>query len=114
MSEQKEPEKLVSAPANHEIQGFMPCRKEFDTEQENDAEMSIKDISFSEEDTPAEIELKLTMLEMYYERLCRRYEKRQFALERGFTDFKRVMKANYVHPRCNILKNHDQEKSAIS
>ncbi|RKP16711.1 hypothetical protein ROZALSC1DRAFT_31414, partial [Rozella allomycis CSF55] len=82
--------KLTSVPANHEIQGYMPLRGEFDYEQEQEAEMSVKDISFHEDDSASEVELKLTMLEIYYDRLNRRYEKRDFVLTRGFTDYKKM------------------------
>jgi transcriptional adapter 2-alpha len=37
---------LTSAPTNHEIQGFMPGRLEFETEVENEAEEQVKDLEF--------------------------------------------------------------------
>lgn len=37
---------LTSAPTNHEVQGFMPGRLEFETEIENEAEELIKDLEF--------------------------------------------------------------------
>ncbi|KAH9824197.1 transcriptional adapter 2-alpha [Melampsora americana] len=40
------PKPLASGPSNHEIAGFMPGRLDFETEWENDAENSIKDLSF--------------------------------------------------------------------
>ena len=42
---------LQSCPTNHEISGYMPGRKEFDAEYENEAENFIKDMSFDEGDT---------------------------------------------------------------
>ena len=39
-------------PANHEIAGFMPYRREFETEFDNDAEALVKDMCFLEEDYP--------------------------------------------------------------
>jgi len=38
-------------PANHEIHGYMPMRKEFEHETDNDAEAIIKDIEFTDEDS---------------------------------------------------------------
>src|SRR5260370_12406673 len=38
---------LVSGPTNHEIQGYMPGRLEFETEIENEAEELVKDLEFS-------------------------------------------------------------------
>ncbi|KAG9006783.1 Transcriptional adapter ada2 [Tulasnella sp. JGI-2019a] len=40
------PKPLVSAPTNHEIAGFMPGRLEFETEVENEAEDTVKDLEF--------------------------------------------------------------------
>lgn len=40
------PKPLASGPSNHEIAGFMPGRLDFETEWENEAENSIKDLSF--------------------------------------------------------------------
>ena len=44
-----------SHPSNHEIHGFMPGRKEFEMEHENDAEVPVKDMIFNEDDGPTEI-----------------------------------------------------------
>src|SRR5690554_3677316 len=46
---------MTSQPANHEIAGYMPGRLEFETEYENEAEQAVKDMIFSEEDTPEEV-----------------------------------------------------------
>ncbi|MBW0469819.1 hypothetical protein O181_009534 [Austropuccinia psidii MF-1] len=40
------PKPMPSAPTNHEIAGFMPGRLDFETEWENEAESSIKELSF--------------------------------------------------------------------
>jgi transcriptional adapter 2-alpha len=37
---------LTSAPTNHEIQGYMPGRLDFETEVENEAEDAVKDMDF--------------------------------------------------------------------
>jgi transcriptional adapter 2-alpha len=41
-----------SHPANHEIQGYMPGRLEFEHEAENEAEQWVKDMIFNEDDGP--------------------------------------------------------------
>jgi len=46
---------MTSQPANHEIAGYMPGRLEFETEYENEAEQTVKDMLFSEEDAPEEV-----------------------------------------------------------
>lgn len=128
---------LTSAPTNHEIQGFMSGRLDFETEVENDAEEQVKDLEFglvmgyggadqpepgpppASEPTPADkkdaeggdadsndttlegslpdpIEtedstaLKITLLDIYFERLDRRQESKSFAFDRGMLDFKKV------------------------
>jgi transcriptional adapter 2-alpha len=58
-------QKISSHPSNHEISGYMPKRREFDVEFENEAEMPVKEFIFHEEDAPSEVESKLTMLEIY-------------------------------------------------
>ncbi|CAG8458162.1 8626_t:CDS:2 [Funneliformis mosseae] len=46
------PKPLQSLPANHEITGFMPNRKEFEHEYDNEAEHVIKDLEINEQDHP--------------------------------------------------------------
>ena len=46
---------MTSQPANHEIAGYMPGRLEFETEYENEAEQSVKDMIFNEDDAPEEV-----------------------------------------------------------
>jgi transcriptional adapter 2-alpha len=81
---------LVSCPAHHEVAGYMPLRKEFETEYENDAEQAIKDIAFYEDDSAADVELKLAMLGHYCDVLDKRAERKRFILDHGFLDFKKV------------------------
>jgi len=129
---------LTSAPTNHEIQGYMSGRLDFETELENDAEEAVKDLEFglvmnyggadqpepgpppASEPVPGEkkdteggdaesndttlegtlpdpIEtadsaaLKLTLLDIYYEKLDRRQEAKTFVFDRGMLDFKKVI-----------------------
>ena len=49
------PKVAPSHPANHEIQGFMPGRLEFDLEAENDAEHLVKDMIFNDDDSQIDI-----------------------------------------------------------
>ncbi|KAJ1569965.1 Transcriptional adapter ada2 [Nowakowskiella sp. JEL0078] len=81
---------VSSAPTNHEISGYMPGRREFDTEYENDAELHIKELGFDEGDSPEETELKLTMLEIYNSVLDKRELRKAFILERDLVDFKKI------------------------
>lgn len=58
----------ASAPLNHEIAGYMPGRKEFEVEHENDAEQMVKDMEFEETDTKEDVRLKslLIIVKLYY------------------------------------------------
>ncbi|KCV68113.1 hypothetical protein H696_05368 [Fonticula alba] len=77
-----------SGPVCHELPTYMPLRGEFEVEHDNDAEQAITNLFFNdEEDSPEDIELKLKMLEIYNYRLARRYERRNFLLERGLVNF---------------------------
>lgn len=143
---------LTSAPTNHEIQGYMSGRLDFETEVENDAEEAVKDLEFglvmdyggadqpepgpppASEPTPGEkkdsdggdaesndttlegtlpdpIEtadsaaLKLTLLDIYYEKLDRRQEAKTFVFDRGMLDFKKVN--TRLHRVCSQVRWND-------
>ena len=49
------PAALQSVPSNHEIAGYMPGRREFETENENEAKVALKDLQFSDEDLTFDI-----------------------------------------------------------
>ncbi|KAF9975819.1 Transcriptional adapter ada2 [Actinomortierella ambigua] len=85
----KQTKPMQSVPANHEIAGYMPGRLEFETEYENEAEQVVKDMIFSEEDSPEEVDLKLMVLEIYNAKLTKREERRRFILERGFLEYRK-------------------------
>ncbi|KAJ3129035.1 Transcriptional adapter ada2 [Physocladia obscura] len=87
----RKPERsCTSGPANHEIQGYMPGRDEFDHEFEHEAENPVKDMAFEDHDTPEEISLKTTMLNIYNMYLDRRIERKKFLKDRNIMfDFKK-------------------------
>ena len=96
------PKAVQSHPHNHDIQGYMPGRKEFETEFDNDAELAIKDLAFANDDSPDEtgrsvclclakeydydVEFKLVMLDIYNTALQRRYQRRKFILDRDLVN----------------------------
>ncbi|KAJ3076843.1 Transcriptional adapter ada2 [Podochytrium sp. JEL0797] len=88
----RKPERsCASGPTNHEIQGYMPGREEFEHEFEQDAEIPIKDIVFEDDECPEEIALKCAMLNIYNIALDRRTERKKFVRDRHLThDFRRV------------------------
>ncbi|ORX51624.1 hypothetical protein DM01DRAFT_1337129 [Hesseltinella vesiculosa] len=81
---------ITSQPTFHEIQGYMPKRCEFETEVENEAEHSVKDMVFTDDDTPEDVELKVMVLDIYNARLDKRMERKQLIFDRGWLEFKKL------------------------
>ncbi|KAI8853028.1 hypothetical protein BC829DRAFT_35574 [Chytridium lagenaria] len=82
----------TSGPANHEIAGFMPGREEFETEFDNEAEGSVKDMIFDDNEPPEEVMLKTTILNIYNTALDRRIERKKFLKDRGLThEFRKII-----------------------
>ncbi|EEQ37812.1 hypothetical protein CLUG_01935 [Clavispora lusitaniae ATCC 42720] len=79
----------ASVPLCHEIQGYMPGRLEFDHEAENDAEVPVKDMLFDPEDSAGDIELKLTVLDIYNSRLTTRAERKRILIANGLLDYRK-------------------------
>ncbi|ODV66525.1 transcriptional adaptor 2 [Hyphopichia burtonii NRRL Y-1933] len=78
-----------SVPLCHEIQGYMPGRLEFDHEAENDAEVPVKDLIFDPEDSQGDIELKLTILDIYNSRLTTRAERKRVMILNNLLDYRK-------------------------
>lgn len=79
----------ASVPLCHEVQGFMPGRLEFEHEFENEAEVTVKDMIFDPDDQPADIELKLAVLDIYNSRLTTRAEKKRMLIDNGMMEFRK-------------------------
>lgn len=79
----------ASVPACHEIQGYMPGRLEFDVEYENDAESVVKDMVFDPEDVPSDVNLKLTILDIYNSRLTSRAERKRTIFQHNLLDYRK-------------------------
>ncbi|ODV96750.1 hypothetical protein PACTADRAFT_48566 [Pachysolen tannophilus NRRL Y-2460] len=82
---------VASVPLCHEIQGFMPGRLEFETEAENDAELTVKDMVFDPDDQKNDIELKLTILDIYNSRLTTRAERKRLLIQNGLLDYRKTI-----------------------
>ncbi|KAJ8609513.1 hypothetical protein MRB53_039071 [Persea americana] len=83
---------ITSTPSCHEIQGYMPGRLEFEHEYENEAEVSVKDLEFDQdlaEGNDEEVQLKLTVLDIYNSRLTRRADRKRVIFEHGCLDYKK-------------------------
>jgi transcriptional adapter 2-alpha len=68
----------------------MPLREDFNIEFDNDAELLIADLEFLPDDKPSELELKFQMLDKYNMILEERQRRRQFIIERGMLDLKKL------------------------
>lgn len=80
---------VASVPLCHEIQGYMPGRLEFDHEAENEAEVPIKDMIFDPDDSPGDIEVKLTVLDIYNSRLTTRAERKRVMILNNLLEYRK-------------------------
>jgi hypothetical protein len=71
-----------------ELPGYMPLREDFDIEFDNDAELLLADMVFSDDDHPEDRRLKLQILRIYNSKLDERDERKRFVIDRGLVDFK--------------------------
>ncbi|KAL4151200.1 hypothetical protein PRNP1_008149 [Phytophthora ramorum] len=71
-----------------QLAGYMPLRGDFDVEYDNEAEVIMADMEFSDADHPAERELKLKVIQIYNQKLANRIERKKFVVERGLLDYK--------------------------
>lgn len=78
------PEKRVEIEKHplSEFAGYMPLRKDFEIEYENDVEMYLADLEFYEDDKEEDIEIKLKQLEVYNKVLDEREERKNFVIDR--------------------------------
>lgn len=118
-----------SHPANHELQGYMPGRMEFEHEAENEAEHIVKDMSFNEDDDQVETgeriilswkynvstDLKLAVMDIYNSRLDVREERRRFIFGRNLIEFKKVTEqssliSSHLINSCKQQRGKSQRK----
>ncbi|KAL1981157.1 hypothetical protein VTN96DRAFT_3004 [Rasamsonia emersonii] len=86
----------ASVPACHEVQGYMPGRLEFETEFCNDAEEAVQHMSFEpgtslsgEGENDPEMELKMTVMEIYNNKLTQRTERKKILFEHNLLDYRK-------------------------
>ena len=91
----------ASVPSCHEIQGYMPGRLEFETEFCNEAEEAVQLMQFDPGDgtnprtgeMEPEMELKLTVMEIYNCRLTQRVERKKVIFEHNLLDYRENTKS---------------------
>ena len=86
----------ASVPACHEVQGYMPGRLEFETEFVNDAEEAVQHMSFEpgagilpNGENDAEMELKMTVVDIYNARLTARTERKKILFEHNVLEYRK-------------------------
>ena len=55
-----------------------------------DAELLLADMEFHDDDTPENVKLKESVIELYNARLDERIRRKKFVIERGLLDLKSV------------------------
>ncbi|ENH70563.1 transcriptional adapter 2-alpha [Fusarium oxysporum f. sp. raphani 54005] len=86
----------ASVPSCHEIQGYMPGRLEFETEYANEAEEAVQLMQFDPGDglnprtgeLEPEMELKLTVMDIYNARLTQRVERKKVIFEHNLLEYR--------------------------
>ncbi len=102
----------------------MPKRKDFDNEYDQDLDKVLEDMEFFSDDNEEDIEFKEKMLNYYNQKLDERIERKNFVLDRGLLDLKRlqqkgmerrknkeerdIMNAFKVFARFNSPEDHER------
>ncbi|SPN98492.1 related to transcription adaptor ADA2 [Cephalotrichum gorgonifer] len=122
----------ASVPSCHEIQGYMPGRLEFETEYANEAEEAVQLMQFDPGDgtnprtgeIDPEMELKLTVMEIYNCRLTQRAERKMVIFEHNLLDYRENIKVekkrtreerdlvNKTKPFARVMNGPDYESFA--
>jgi transcriptional adapter 2-alpha len=79
---QPEPRPEIEKHPLSEFAGYMPLRKDFEVEYENDIEMYLADLEFYEDDKEEDVQIKLKQLEVYNKVLDEREERKDFVINR--------------------------------
>lgn len=117
----------ASVPSCHEIQGYMPGRLEFETEYFNDAEEAVQHMQFDPGDgvnprtgeMEPEMELKMTVMDIYNSRLDSRVERKKIIFEHKLLEYRKNTTAdkkrtkeekdllNKAKPFARMMKHED-------
>ncbi|OKL57062.1 hypothetical protein UA08_07613 [Talaromyces atroroseus] len=86
----------ASVPSCHEVQGYMPGRLEFETEFCNEAEEAVQHMQFEpgngineNGEMDPEMELKMTVMEIYNSRLTQRTERKKILFHHNLLDYRK-------------------------
>lgn len=91
----------ASVPSCHEVAGFMPGRLEFETEYFNEAEEAVMNMQFESgdalkvgTDADPEVELKMTIMDIYISRLVARVERKKIIFEHQLLEYRKLTAAD--------------------
>jgi transcriptional adapter 2-alpha len=86
----------ASVPSCHEVQGYMPGRLEFETEFCNEAEEAVQHMQFEpgnglneNGEMEPEMELKMTVMEIYNSRLTQRTERKKILFHHNLLEYRK-------------------------
>lgn len=82
-----------------DIAGYMPLRRDFDPEYDQEAEQLIADLEFEDDDTPVETQLKRQILEMYECRLQERIVRKNFVVDHCIQELDRQVLLGKRNPK---------------
>ncbi|KKA27711.1 hypothetical protein TD95_002359 [Thielaviopsis punctulata] len=119
----------ASVPSCHEIQGYMPGRLEFETEHANEAEEAVQLMQFDPGDginprtgeLEPEMDLKLTVMDIYNSRLTQRVQRKKVIFEHNLLDYRENNKLDKkrtkeekdlllrAKPFARMMNHHDYE-----
>jgi transcriptional adapter 2-alpha len=120
----------ASVPSCHEVQGYMPGRLEFETEYANEAEEAVQHMQFDPGDgvnprtgeLEPEMELKLTVMDIYNARLTQRADRKKIMFEHNLLDYRKASALdkkrtkeerdllNRAKPFARMMNQHDFEE----
>jgi transcriptional adapter 2-alpha len=91
----------ASVPSCHEVAGYMPGRREFETEYLNEAEEAVQHMQFDSGDNEkpigdpdSEVDLKMTIMNIYNSRLLARVERKKIVFEHHLLEYKKNQAAD--------------------
>ena len=120
----------ASVPACHEVQGYMPGRLEFETEYFNEAEEAVQHMQFEPGDginpqtgqLEPEMDLKMTVMDIYNNKLTARVERKKIIFEHRLLDARKMQAQdkkrskeqrelfNKCKPFARMMKHEDFEE----
>jgi transcriptional adapter 2-alpha len=68
--------------------GYLPKRREFEVDYDNDAELLLAELEFNEDDNEEDIRTKFRIIDIYNSKLDERIRRKDFVIDRKLLDLK--------------------------